>query len=66
MELWFVILVCFWVLQEELKEKELNEETDNGEKLNKCEECGLNFSKPAHLKQHMQSHSLEVNFTLLF
>ena len=53
------------VLQDEVDA--LDEYCDGGgdasrkETSHDCEECGARFKKPAHLKQHMQSHSTEVS-----
>ncbi|CAN0906960.1 Transcription factor IIIA [Linum grandiflorum] len=49
--------------KEEMSEEDVaNGEGPKGDKSNSCQECGASFRKPAYLKEHLQSHSVERPF----
>ncbi|XP_074320625.1 transcription factor IIIA-like [Silene latifolia] len=60
-------LITKHILSEHPEEMEKMKEMEGGEcegqkGNNTCEECGVSFKKPAHLKQHLLSHSFERPF----
>ncbi|CAL9027885.1 unnamed protein product [Prunus brigantina] len=61
-------LIASHMLTHHKEEMEMAKKADGKgerEKSNTCQECGATFKKPAYLKQHMQSHSLELIFYVL-
>lgn len=60
-----IFQVSVYVFKDEYKGSQICEDSEENmarkDVSRSCEECGASFQKPAHLKQHMQSHSLEVS-----